>query len=299
MTQETKQGGSRWEALKDRLQDTYRLVVMNNETFEEVSSYRLSLLNVYVLLSSLLVVMAIIVWILIAATPLKKYIPGYGSIQQDSEIQELYQQMDEMEKELVAQRRYSENFRRILVGEVETEENVPEGEPEKVDTVTEIPRAAILDQLQREAARSEIGGELQEGRTTNLSPRDIPLEQMFFTAPLRGTVSAKYAPEEDHFGVDILAPKNTAIQAAMDGYVFLSDWTLETGNTIGIQHANNTITFYKHNSSLLKPAGSYVKAGEAVAIIGNTGTLSNGPHLHFELWYKGKSVNPIDYLELE
>ncbi len=298
MTQETDQG-SRWENFKERIQNTYRLVVMNDDTFEEVSSYRLSLLNVYVLLSSLLVVMAIVVWVLIAATPLKRYFPGYASIQQDSEIQELYLQMDEMEKELAAHRRYSENFRKILVGDVEKEEDIPEQTEEKEDTVAEIPRAPILDQLQREAARSEVGEALQEGRTTNLSPRDVPLEQMFFTPPLRGTVSAKYATDKEHFGVDVLAPKNTAVQAAMDGYVFLSDWTLETGNTVGIQHANNTITFYKHNSSLLKSAGSYVKAGEAVAIIGNTGTLSNGPHLHFELWYKGKSVDPTDYIEFE
>ncbi len=298
MAQEIEQG-SRWENFKERLKNTYRLVVMNGETFEEVSSYRLSLLNVYVLLSSLFVVMAIVVFLLIAATPLKKYLPGYGSVQQDKELRELHLQMDEMERELANHRRYSENFRKILVGDVETEQDIPEVQDKKLDTITEIPRAPILDQLQREATRSEIGSAPPEGRTSNLSPRDIPLEQMYFTPPLRGTVSAKYAPENDHYGIDVLAPKNTPVQAAMDGYVFLSDWTLETGNTIGIQHTNNTITFYKHNSSLLKPAGSYVKAGEAVAIIGNTGTLSNGPHLHFELWYKGKSVDPTGYIEFE
>lgn len=298
MAQETEQG-SRWENFKERLKNTYRLVVMNDDTFEEVSSYRLSLLNVYVLFSSLLVVMAIVVFLLIAATPLKKYLPGYGSVQQDKEMRELYLQMDQMERELANHRRYSENFRKILVGDVETEQELPQEEEKKMDTITEIQRAPILDQLQREGAGSNAESETQEDRASNLSPRDIPLEQMYFTPPLRGTISAKYAPEKDHYGIDVLAPKNTAIQAAMDGYVFLSDWTLETGNTIGIQHSNNTITFYKHNSSLLKPAGSYVKAGEAVAIIGNTGTLSNGPHLHFELWHKGKSVDPTGYIAFE
>lgn len=85
----------------------------------------------------------------------------------------------------------------------------------------------------------------------------------------------------------------------MDGYVFFSDWTLETGNTIGIQHANNVITFYKHNSALLKKNGAFVKAGEAIAIIGNTGTKTSGPHLHFELWHKGRPVNAVDYVKLE
>jgi murein DD-endopeptidase MepM/ murein hydrolase activator NlpD len=103
-------------------------------------------------------------------------------------------------------------------------------------------------------------------------------------------------PEKRHFGIDILAPRNTPIKSALDGWVVQSDWTLETGNTIGIQHENNIITFYKHNSVLLKKVGSYVKAGEAVAIIGNTGEMTDGPHLHFELWYKGNPVDPADYI---
>ena len=103
-------------------------------------------------------------------------------------------------------------------------------------------------------------------------------------------------PDQDHNGLDILAPKNTPIKAVMDGVVILSDWTLETGNTIGIMHDNQVMSFYKHNSSLLKKNGAIVRAGEAIAIIGNTGTLSSGPHLHFELWYKGKPVDPSRYI---
>ena len=150
--------------------------------------------------------------------------------------------------------------------------------------------------MRQEVELQEVGEAAQRSRTTNFSPRDVPLEQMYFTPPVNGEISAAYMPDRKHFGVDILAPKNTAVKAAMDGYIFFSDWTLETGNTIGIQHANNTITFYKHNSVLLKKAGSFVKAGEAVAIIGNTGTLSDGPHLHFELWNRGKPVNPTDFI---
>jgi len=120
---------------------------------------------------------------------------------------------------------------------------------------------------------------------------------MYFTSPLNGEVAAAFMPDKGHYGIDILAPKNTAIKAAMDGYVFFSDWTLETGNTIGIQHTNNVITFYKHNATLLKKAGNFVRAGEGVAIIGNTGELTNGPHLHFELWHKGKPVDPGEYVD--
>ena len=103
-------------------------------------------------------------------------------------------------------------------------------------------------------------------------------------------------PEIKHYGVDILAPKSSPINSIMDGYVFSSGWDLETGYTIGVQHEGNILSFYKHNSILLKEKGTFVQAGEAIAIIGNTGTLSSGPHLHFELWHSGKPLNPEDFL---
>ncbi|MCB0637311.1 MAG: M23 family metallopeptidase, partial [Lewinella sp.] len=142
-------------------------------------------------------------------------------------------------------------------------------------------------------------GEMAAARSNSpmAGSTDIPLEQLFFVAPVRGEISAGFKPDEGHLGVDILGPKGTAIKACLDGYVILSDYTYETGHTIGIQHANNVISFYKHNSELLKEVGDFVQAGEAVAIIGNTGTLSSGPHLHFELWHKGMAVDPTEYVK--
>ncbi|MCB0608808.1 MAG: M23 family metallopeptidase [Lewinellaceae bacterium] len=288
-----------WKRLQERLQHTYRLVVMNNETFQEVGSYKLNLLNLYILLSSFAVVFAVVIWMLIAYTPLHKYMPGYGKGSNNEEVQGLLRKVDNLEKELTTYRVYSESIRKVLVGDVTTEDDVPKANPVIQDTLG----AMSLDPSQEEVALreevelDEIGEIAREPRTTNLPGANARLEQMYFTPPVNGEISADFMPDKKHYGVDILAAKNTPIKAAMDGYVFLSDWTLETGNTIGIQHANNTITFYKHNSELLKKAGSYVKAGEAVAIIGNTGTMSNGPHLHFELWYKGKPVNPTEYID--
>ena len=102
--------------------------------------------------------------------------------------------------------------------------------------------------------------------------------------------------DKKHFGVDVLAPKNTPVKAVLDGIVVSSDWSMETGHSLCVQHPNNILSFYKHNSKLLKSTGDVVKSGEAIAIIGNSGTLTDGPHLHFELWYKGKSVNPTEYI---
>lgn len=287
----------------EKLKHTYRLVVMNNETFEEIGSYKLTLLNVYIALSTIVVVVALVVVSLMAFTPLRKYIPGYGEINQNEELYQLYQELDSIEQEMNAHRQYAQNFQRMLVGDVETEDEVEKSAQEELrniesanEEVDPVEPSEVDEELRQEIELADIGDIVQAGRKSNLSSSGIPLEQMFFTEPISGEISAEFMPEKNHYGVDILAPKNTAIKAIMDGYVFISDWTLETGNTIGIQHANNVISFYKHNSVLLKKVGSYVRAGEAVAIIGNTGTLSDGPHLHFELWYRGNPVPPTEYI---
>ncbi len=284
----------------EQLRHTYRLVIMNNETFEEIGSYKLTLLNVYIALSTIVVVVALGVVMLIAFTPLRKYVPGYGDVSQNEELIRIYNQLDSIDRDMAAYRDYADNARRVLVGDVQTEKDITDASPDLQDSIAEIDqveRSEVDEQLRREIELAEIGALAQQsGRTTNLSPLDVPLEQMFFSTPVAGEISSGFMLDNKHYGVDVLAPKNTPIKAVMDGYVFLSDWTLETGNTIGIQHTNNVITFYKHNSVLLKKAGSYVRAGEAVAIIGNTGTLSDGPHLHFELWYQGKPVDPTEYI---
>lgn len=124
-----------------------------------------------------------------------------------------------------------------------------------------------------------------------------PLQQLYLVSPVTGSVSLGFDPAKKHLGVDINAPSGTPIKSILSGHIIYAGWTLETGNTVGIQHDNNLISFYKHNSALLKETGAIVQAGEAVAIIGNTGTLSSGPHLHFELWSDGKPVDPLEYID--
>ncbi len=281
-----------------RLQHTYRLVIMNNETFEEIGSYKLSLLNVYILLSTLVVLVAVLIWLAIIFTPVKRMVPGYGQVLEHSELLRMNRLIDSLESEFKVQQAYAESFRKILVNEVEYAPDAPDGSLPAVapDTSLSVGRSQEDEILRREIELEDIREAAKLSRNTNLSPGDVPLEQLYFTPPVTGVISAGFMPDKKHFGVDVLAPKNTPVKAVMEGWVVTSDWTLETGNTIGIQHANNIVTFYKHNSVLLKKTGQYVKAGEAVAIIGNTGTLSDGPHLHFELWHKGKPVNPVDFI---
>ncbi len=294
MPNENKAEKSRMEKLKHN----YRLVIMNNETFEEIGSYQLSLLNVYIIISSIVVIVTILVSSIIVFTPIKTYIPGFGDVKAHKEILKLNKDLDELLVIVDAQKKYNDNIRSILQGEVvQTEEAAEAATNIPLDSLTNVDRIVEDDLLRKEMELDEL---LQErellSKTVSYSPNDVPLEQMYFIPPATGVVSENFAPDIKHYGIDILAPKNTPVKVVMDGYVFTADWTLETGNTIGVQHPNNLITFYKHNSSLLKDVGTYVKAGEAIAIMGNSGELSTGPHLHFEIWHKGKPVNPSDYI---
>lgn len=283
--------------LMDRLRHTYRLVVMNNETFEEVGSYRSSLMSLYTLIAFLVVGIAFLVVSAIAFTPLRTWIPGYGDIRQHKEIYQLYRQLDDMEKELKSYEQYSNNIKQVFTGDVQSEEDIAgDISISDQDSIKEVERIEEDAQLRAEIKQEEriyaSGGSDTAGG--NMPSRS--LEQIHFIPPVNGSVSAEYEPAKKHYGVDIMAAKNTPIKAVMDGTVVIANWTDETGNTIAIQHPNNLISFYKHNSALLKKVGVSVKAGEAIAIIGNTGTLSSGPHLHFELWYQGKTVDPSNYI---
>ena len=293
----------------EKLRDKYRLVVMNDETFEEVSSFKLTPLNVYTILSSLIVGTAILVTLLIIYTPLKRYIPGYGDMTRDAEVAALLGKAKELENEVAATRLYTENMRKLLNNDVsgitkadvakqggDTDTNDSTGTNEAVERIPE--DDALRSAVAAGNVTNTAGAASADGVAGTIL-RDIPLEQLFFMPSVSGEVTAKFDPGKDHFGIDVAAPRNTAIKAAADGMVVFGGYTVETGYSIAIQHPNNVVTMYKHNSLLLKKAGSPVKAGEAIAIIGNSGENSSGPHLHFELWYKGRPVNPADYINFK
>lgn len=290
----------------DKLRDTYRLVVMNDDTFEEVTSVKLTPLAFYIGLSSLIVGTAILVTMLIIWTPLKRYIPGYGDFHRDSEIAALTSKVGALENEMEATRAYNENIRKILVGDLSTmtkEAAEKDAQPDNpADTMPkDVDRIPEDDQLRSAVATGTFTADpttvaAAAVGVSVITPRDVPLEQLNFIPPVSGDVTAGFDLKKSHFGIDVSAPKNTAVKSASDGVVISAGYTVETGYSIAIQHPNNVVTMYKHNSVLLKQAGTAVKAGEAIAIIGNSGENTSGPHLHFELWHKGRAVNPADFI---
>lgn len=293
-----KEGNKKWDRIKKRLQHQYRLVVMNDETFEEVGSYRLTWMNVYISLSVLLVILVTIVSLLFIYTPIHRYLPGYSTTPKNSDLYRVEKRIAALEKEVNAREIYLQSIRDALTNNVKVEpESVDENDETQVaqsDKETVEPSAEDY-QLRKVVERGRFAGKYGE-ITSNIGTVNRSIEQMFFVPPLKGTTSSGFRPDKKHYGIDIIAPRNTAIKAVADGVVITSDWTYDTGNVIAVQHENNIVSFYKHNSVLLKKVGSFVKAGEAVAIIGNTGELTDGPHLHFELWYNGNPVNPAEYI---
>lgn len=278
-----------------RIKTPYRLVILNHETYKEIGSYQLNLLNVYTLLSMLMVIGALLVTLLLFFTPLKRLIPGYGN-NNSADYIKLYKKVDKMEKDMEAQTLYVNKLQQLINGEVQVEEP----KPVVKDNVTKlvagpVPKGDAEIALEDEQLLQKQISNVKNPNLTNMV-RGQPIEQLYFISPLQGEVSEKMSAEKNHLGIDIIVPKNTEVKAVMDGNIISADWTQETGNSLVIQHHNDIVSVYRHNSKLLKKAGDYVKAGEVVAIAGNSGEQTNGPHLHFELWYRGKAVNPEDYM---
>ncbi len=301
-----RRNGTDDRSLMAKLRDKYRLVIMNDETFEEVTSLKLSPLHVYTFISSLVVGTAILVTMLIVYTPLKRYIPGYGDFRRDAEINELAAKARSVERELFAHRKYNENFRKILTGDLADFSKAKAEKQGATDTLSALPsdveRISEDDQLRAAVARGPItASPFLAASKEKLQPSgpEVPLENIDFIPPVTGEITAHFDTGKDHFGIDVAAPRNTAVKTVADGVVVSAGYTVETGHSIAVQHPNNILSMYKHNSVLLKKAGDKVKAGEALAIIGNTGESSSGPHLHFELWYRGRAVNPADYFTFQ
>lgn len=284
-----------WKIFLQRIRDKYRLVILNEENFEERLSFRLSRLNVFIAIGLLSIILVVITTYIIAFTPLKQYIPGYTDITMQRRIYELQIRSDSIEQALEANTVYLQNLKKVLGDEDLRERNIP-----VTDTST---RSYSNLRDKRSKADSLLRADYDNQSRYNLFRTDAKgiragpsLRSYFFFSPVKGIVTSEFKPVEGHYGIDIVASRNEAVKAIQDGTVIFAGWTVETGNVIALQHSGNIISVYKHNSVLLRKQGVHVRAGESIAIIGETGELTTGPHLHLELWINGIPVNPKDYI---
>jgi len=273
-----------------KLRNKYRLVILNDDTFEERISLRLTPLNVFTYVGLLVILLVISLISLIAFTPLREYIPGYSDVQTRRNAAYSVFKSDSLKAELDMRDRYIDNIRSILAGNPPQDTGI-----HSVDTSRNY--GTIRDVRSREDSvlRARVESEEQFAINDNLNPRNS--SALFFFTPIKGVISSSYNPDVAHYGVDIVANENEAIKAVLDGTVVIATWTTENGYVIQVQHRNNVLSVYKHCSVLLKKAGETVKAGEPLAIVGNSGENTTGPHLHFELWDNGNPVNPAEYID--
>lgn len=287
---ETK--NSRWKIFTNQLRNKYRLVILNDDSFAEKFSLRLSPMGLIILLGSVTIVMTALVISLVAFTPFREYIPGYGNVNDRKDIIRLNTKADSLENTLSSRDWYINNLLNVFSGKTESKPPKP-----IKDSTGKYAKTDIRPSEQDLKLRTDIETNQLASTSDKVSANKInSLSNFFFFTPLNGIITTSYNLKEEHFGVDIVAKENELIKATLDGTVTFSGFTSDDGYVIQLQHNNNLTSVYKHNSNLSKKTGDFVKAGEPIGVIGNTGENSKGPHLHFELWYNGFAINPQDYV---
>lgn len=273
-----------------RLQDKYRLTILNETTFEEKYSTRLSPMFVIAALIVGFIISGGIIILLVAYTPIKQLIipnyNDYSSYQADA----IYSRnmVDSLAAKAKTDAVYLDILKKVIKGEIEDFELSDTAN----FTIQELEDFSITpeDSLLRIQLEKEKKYELKEENTIAST-----LENLFLFKPIEGTISSDFDPKKNHFGIDIIAPNNTVVKSVLDGTIIYIAFTPEDGNIVQVQHDHNLISLYKHNSKVFKKIGDPIKAGESLAIIGNTGTQTDGPHLHFELWLQGVPTDPTNY----
>ena len=273
-----------------RIRFKYKLSFFNEATLEEVWSFRISGLSAFVTLALYALFLIAVTALIIIQTPIRNYLPGYLDVEVRKEIVQNALRADSLERIIAVQSMYLENITGILTGTA------------PIDSIRQIDSLAMLDATyeipkgEREAAFVTSFEEEEKYNLAVLNTTPISADGVFFYKPITGVVSAPFEAETRHYGIDLVTAPRESVMATLDGTVVYAGFDPKYGNVIQLQHRNGFISIYKHNEILLKEAGDHVVAGEAIALVGDTGELSTGPHLHFELWFRGMPVNPEEYI---
>jgi murein DD-endopeptidase MepM/ murein hydrolase activator NlpD len=280
------------EKKKTNWRDKYRFSVINDHTLEEVWRIILTRYNAFLLITFLLV---FIVWgtsTLISFTNLREFIPGYPDVKMRRNILMSAIRLDSIDRELKLRDKYFENLNTIISG----------GQPIGISSIPDTTKSYKALNLTPSSNDSALRAHVEKEDRYNLTPGGTSeavsaIPNLHFYIPVKGIVSGKFDPKTKHFGTDIVAKPKAIVSAALDGTIIFTGWTTETGFVIAIQHPNNLVTIYKHNSGLMKEAGDLVSAGDAISVVGDSGErYTSGPHLHFEIWYKGSPLDPEKHI---
>ena len=286
--------------LSEILNARYKVVVLHEDTFEEKAAFRGKLWYWMTGTVSAAIVLIILTAVLIRATPLREYVIG-GSLSgyERTALLETYARIDSMEQVARAQEQYLDNIRQVISGEAGQTTDAATVAPPESEVATPVTGIADTGLSEDEIALREL---VESG-----APYDLPenpgsagartgISSYTFYSPIRGVISSNFNAQEQHYAVDIAVKQNEPVRSTLSGHVVFSSYTPETGYVVIVQHSNNLLSLYKHCASIIKKVGSFVRSGDVIAFAGNTGSLTTGPHLHFELWHNGNPVNPTDYI---
>jgi murein DD-endopeptidase MepM/ murein hydrolase activator NlpD len=289
-----------------KLSTRYRLVILSDDSFEEKASLSLTRINVIATLSAVFIVTAILVYAFIVFTPLRAYLPGFSEIRTQEHVLELLEETDSLHRKTDRYEAYLRNIRSIMAGEGGTyadslrrHDSLPQAtEVRPVDSTRLFSRSAADSALRAQIEKTErTYAPRGTSREMDMAQRQMPVEAYHFYPPVsKGLLSQRYDLASGHPAIDVAGPRGYTVHACLDGMVVFAEWSASTGYVAVVQHANDLLSIYKHNARLMAQAGDFVESGEAIAMLGNSGAFSTGPHLHFELWYRGMPLDPEKYI---
>lgn len=283
-------GGSGKARFLDRMRSTYRLVISNAETYQEVWGMRLSRLNFLVALGAFFLIVLLLSWLVISFTPIREFLPGYTSSTITQQVVENAIRADSLQRKVDLWTNYLANLRVIIGG------GTPDAYLPLNDSVGNAKEVTFSRSEEDSLLRLQVEQDLQLMLTPTSDGGGDQLKRVRLIPPVKGEITSSFDPSRQHLGTDIAAKPDAAIVSVADGTVVMAQWSQEMGFVLAVQHTNGMLSIYKHNKRLLKGVNDRVKAGDAIAIMGNTGELTTGPHLHFELWHQGRALNAENYI---
>lgn len=286
----TNQGGKGGKFM-ERMRSEYRLAISNADTFQEKWGIRLTRLNLLVALGGFFLLILSLSWVVISFTPIREYLPGISKAEITQLVVSNAVRTDSLHREVALWSNYLSNLRTILKG------GAPESYTSVVDSISvSKEEQRIAPSAEDSALRAHMEQDLKLSLTPGKGTDDLSALLRTLYPPVRGQVTHSVDQLSGHYGTDIVSKPDAPISAIADGTVVMASWNPQEGYVLGVQHALGLLSLFKHNSRLLKRVGETVRRGDAVAIIGNSGELSSGPHLHFELWHNGRVLNAEDYI---
>lgn len=281
------------KTISNWLTSRYQLVIRNEENFAEKTSVGFTYSKV-ILFSVILFSVIFIISLFLSKTLLAKWFdPRHAQIEMNRQLVHLKDQFDSLAVEVERKDQFILNFQRVLRGDTTGFKDPAE----IMNAETRQPSKPVNDRS--EPTDSAFRKEFEKSDLSLVSLTSVKyreLQETFFFSPLTGFISDRFDIKRGHHGVDVVAKANEAVKNVADGSVIFASWTQDAGYVIMIQHRGNLISVYKHNAELLKKVGTFVNAGEIISIVGNSGEMTDGPHLHFELWYNGNPLNPEDFV---